>query len=364
MQPNAIIDGPDQEGVVVMGKKQNISSAELSGFCSQVALILSAGLPLYDGMETLAGAAKNSPVADLYEEASKVVNETGSLYQAMQADARWPKYMTEMVGIGERSGQLESIMRGLEKYYAREDRINSAVFSAVTYPLSLGIMLVVIVLILLWKVLPMFRRVLDSMGMGLSESGSTLMRVGGFVGWVVMGLVLIAVIVVIGLMILLRTNKREQVLAFIQQRIPMIAKTNRKLNASRIAGVLSMLLSSGFPVDEALEMTEKVVGDRDASKKVQQVRKQMDDGKSLADSISDVKIFNELHNRMLKMGSAAGKEDQVLNKLSVLYEEEVEDDITRMIAIIEPTLVALLATVIGAVILSVMLPMAGILSNL
>ena len=343
---------------------KKISPAELSTFCGQVAMILEAGLPLYDGMETLAGTESGGHNADLYQAASQKVTETGSLYEALKQDDRWPDYLTEMVGIGERSGQLESIMRGLEKYYAREDRINSAVFSAVTYPLSLGIMLVVIVLILLWKVLPMFRRVLDSMGMGLSESGSTLMRVGGIVGWVVMGLVLIAVVLVIVLLVLMRTGRREQVLSFIRQRLPMIAKTSRKLNASRIAGVLSMLLSSGFPVDEALEMTEKVIGDKDAAEKVQQVRKEMADGKSMADSISDAKIFNELHNRMLKMGSAAGKEDQVLNKLSVLYEEEVENDITRMIATIEPTLVALLATVIGAVILSVMLPMAGILSNL
>ncbi len=343
--------------------RQKISSAELSTFCGQVAMILEAGLPLYDGMETLAATESKNEHSDLYQAASQKVTETGSLYEALKQDDRWPDYLSEMVGVGERSGQLETIMRGLEKYYAREDRIRSSVISAVTYPMSLGIMLVVIVLILLWKVLPLFRQVLDSMGMGMSATGSVLMRIGTAVGWIVMGLVLITLIVVIAMLILLRTDKREKVLSFIRKRIPMIAKINKKLNASRIAGVLSMLLSSGFPIDEALEMTEKVVGD-DAAEKVHEIRQDMENGKPLAESVSDAKIFNDLHNRMFKMGTVTGKEDQVLNQFAEMYEEEAEDDITRLIAIIEPTLVALLATVIGAVILSVMLPMAGILSNL
>ena len=122
--------------------RRELDSAELSSFCSQVALILSAGLPLYDGMETLAETTKGSEYADLYENASKAVNETGSLYQALQRDDRWPTYLVEMTGIGEQTGQLENVMNDLSEYYAREDRIRSSVIGAVTYPLVLGVMLV------------------------------------------------------------------------------------------------------------------------------------------------------------------------------------------------------------------------------
>ncbi len=146
------------------GKKRALDSAELSSFCSQVALILSAGLPLYDGMETLAETTKGSEYADLYESASKAVTETGSLYQALQRDESWPTYLVEMVGIGEQTGQLEKVMNGLADYYAREDRIRSSIIGAVTYPLVLGVMLVLIIAIMLWKVLPVFQRVLNSMG--------------------------------------------------------------------------------------------------------------------------------------------------------------------------------------------------------
>ena len=337
-------------------EKRGLSSAELSNFCGQVALILEAGLPLYDGMETLAGADKASENADIYVSASKGVTETGSLYEALKEDNRWPKYLVEMVRIGEQSGHLDQVMRGLEDYYAREERIRSSISSAVTYPLVLGIMLVVIVGILLWKVLPVFRRVLSSMGVGMSESGSAMMRLGAAVGWIILALVAVVV--------LMRTKHRDKVLNLVQKLMPSMKQLNDKLSASRVASVLSMMLSGGFHTGEALEMTSAVLDDKEAADKVKAIRDSLEAGKTFSDAVTETGLFDELHNRMIAMGSATGKEDQVLGKLASLYEEQVEDGITRLVSIIEPTLVALLSIVIGAVLLSVMLPMAGILSSL
>ena len=344
--------------------KKGLSSAELSNFCGQVALILEAGLPLYDGMETLAGADQNSENADLYVSASKGVTEKGSLYDALKEDDRWPEYLVEMVGIGEKSGQLDHVMRGLEAYYAREDRIRSSVVSAVTYPLVLGMMLVLIVLILLWRVLPVFRRVLGSMGMAAGDSGSAMMRLGTALGWVIMGVVAVMVLAAVTIAVLLRTKHRERVLALLRRLLPSMQKLSRRLSASRVASVLSMMLTGGFPMDEALEMTSKVLSEKNAAEQVNAIRGGLEAGKSFSDAVAETQIFDELHNRMIAMGSATGREDQVLGKLAELYEEQAEEDISRLVSIIEPTLVALLSLVIGAVLLSVMLPMAGILSSL
>ena len=346
------------------GNTKGMSPAELSTFCGQVALILEAGLPLYDGMETLAGADSASANADMYAAASRGVTETGSLYEALRSDGRWPEYLVEMVGIGERSGQLERVMRGLETYYAREDRIRSSVVSAVTYPLVLSMLLVVIVLILLWRVLPVFRRVLSSMGVGISESGQRLMTIGTAVGWIVLALVAILGVLALTAGILMRTRHREQVLGVLRKTIPALSELNRKLSASRVASVLSMMLSGGFPMDDALEMTESVLSDRSAAEKVRSIREGLQNGKPFPDAVSDAKLFGELHERMIRMGTATGREDAVLGKLAELYEEQSEEEIERLVGIIEPTLVALLSIVIGAVLLSVMLPMAGLLSSL
>ena len=346
------------------GKKRALDSAELSSFCSQVALILSAGLPLYDGMETLAETTRGSEYADLYESASKAVTETGSLYQALQRDNRWPTYLVEMVGIGEQTGQLEKVMNGLSDYYAREDRIRSSVIGAITYPMVLGVMLVLIIAIMLWKVLPVFQRVLNSMGAEMSASGSALMRLGSTIGWVVLALVALIVLAVLVGAALMKTSARDSVLGFVRKLFPPVRSLSMKLASSRVASVLSMMLSSGFPTNEAFRLLPSVLSDDEASDKVEGIRRELDSGAAFADAISHSKLFDGLHDRMIRMGVAAGREDQVMGKIADLYEEQVEDGIARLVAIIEPTLIVLLAIVIGAVLLSVMLPMAGILSSM
>ena len=344
--------------------KRSITSAELSSFCSQVALILSAGLPLYDGMETLAETTRGTEYADLYEKAYKGVNETGSLYQALKEDDRWPTYLVEMTGIGEQTGQLESVMNGLSEYYGREERIRTSVVSAITYPLVLGVMLVLIILIMLWKVLPVFQRVLNSMGMETTRSGSTMMRLGSTIGWVVLALVGVVVLAVLVCAILMKTSAREGVLSFLRKIFPPIRRLSMKLSSSRVASVLSMMLSSGFPTGEALRLMPSILSDAEAGERVRGIHKNLESGMSFAEAMEQSKLFEGLHNRMIRMGVAAGREDQVMNKIAGIYEEQVETGISQLVSIIEPTLIALLSVVIGAILLSVMLPMAGILSSM
>jgi len=150
----------------------------------------------------------------------------------------------------------------------------------------------------------------------------------------------------------------------LQRIVPSAHRLQTKLSASRVAGVLAMMLEGGFPTGEALEMTASVLDDRDAADKVNQIRQKLEQGSSFAEAVTGTCLFDELQNRMITMGSATGREDQVLGKIAQLNEEQVEEDISRLVSIIEPTLVAVLAIIIGAVLLSVMMSMAGILTNL
>ena len=248
-------------------KKRIMSSEELSSFCDQIALMLSSGMTLRDGIEMLAEDEmkeknlKVRPYTNLY----KVVDETGSLYIAMKENEEdWPSYMIEMVDIGEQTGRLEDIMISLSKYYQREGRIRSAAVSAITYPLVLGVMLVVIIAILLWRVLPVFRRVLESIGVGGSGSSSFLMQVGTYAGWAVLiliGLVIIAAIVII---ILLKSKARNKTLKFLKNLFPPVRKLTEKLSASRVAGILGLMMTSGFPMENALEMAPAALADEES----------------------------------------------------------------------------------------------------
>ncbi len=190
------------------------------------------------------------------------------------------------------------------------------------------------------------------------------MRLGSTIGWVVLALVALVVLAVVVGAILMKTSARDKVLGVVRRLFPPVRSLSMKLASSRVASVLSMMLHSGFPTNEAFRLLPSVLSDSEAADKVQGIRKDLDDGAAFADAISHSKLFDGLHDRMIRMGVAAGREDQVMAKIADLYEEQVEDGIARLVAIIEPTLIALLAVVIGAVLLSVMLPMAGILSSM
>ena len=171
-------------------KDRGLTPIELSGFCSEIALMLGAGMPLYAGMEALEKTYEQDAHADLYHKVSETLTQTGSLRDALEETHAFPTYLVEMCGIGERTGHLEDVMQGLSAYYERESRIRQAVRSAVTYPLVLSVMMVLILMVLILKVMPVFRRVLGSMGVAMTATGSMMMNVGTVIGWVVLVLVL------------------------------------------------------------------------------------------------------------------------------------------------------------------------------
>jgi len=202
------------------------------------------------------------------------------------------------------------------------------------------------------------------MGAEMSASGSALMRLGSTIGWVVLALVALVVLAVVVCAILMKTSARDKVLDLVRRLFPPVKNLSMKLASSRVASVLSMMLRSGFPTGEAFRLLPSVLSDSEAADKVQGIRKELDEGGAFADAISHSRLFDGLHDRMIRMGVAAGREDQVMARIAGIYEEQVEGGIAQLVAIIEPTLIALLSIVIGAILLSVMLPMAGLLTSM
>ena len=354
-----------------MAKEKNLNSAvltseELSVFCDQIALMLESGMTVKDGIDMLAeDEEKANARVRPYSLMRETIEETGSLYIAMkERESEWPHYMIEMVGIGEETGRLEDIMRNLSAYYLREGKIRDAASSAVTYPLVLGVMMVVIIAVLLWRVMPVFRRVLGSLGVDPNGSSVRLMNIGSIAGWIVLCLIAVVIVAVVAVVILMRTKHRDKVLAFLRKLLPPVQKISHKLSSSRIAGMLGMMLSGGFPIENAIDMAANALDDEQSISKVREIQDSMNKGEPFADAIASTGLFTDFYNRILKIGAASGHEPQVMTKIAEVYEEQVEDDLARLISLIEPVLVALLSIVIGAILLSMMLPMAGVMSSL
>ena len=125
-----------------------------------------------------------------------------------------------------------------------------------------------------------------------------------------------------------------------------------------------MMLKSGFPLNESLQLVSGVVNNRQVAEKVETVRQRMEKGESFPDAVERMGIFEPLHCRMIRVGAQAGQTDVVMSRLAALYEDEVDDSITRAVSMIEPSLVALMSVIIGAILLSVMLPLLSLMGGM
>jgi len=342
--------------------RTNLEANELSILCEQISLILRSGLPLHDGVEALCENYRQTRFAERFEALNQAVLTTGSLYSGIVEAGIFPKYMSEMAHIGERTGELDTVMTGLSLYYQREAKIRRAIVNAVTYPLILIAIMAVLIAVLITRVLPIFEDVFRSMG--IDAAANPWMSAGVGVGKIVLVIAGLLIALLLITLLIMRIDRSGRVRAFVYRRIPLLRRIGNQISAERFSSVMAMMLKSGFPLDESLKLVSGVISEQDVARKVDECRMQMENGLSFPDAVEHLGIFETLHCRMIRVGFYAGQTDQVLKKLADIYEDEVDDAITRTVSIIEPTLVALMSVIIGAILLSVMLPLLSLMGGM
>lgn len=339
-----------------------MDAEELSILCEQVALILRSGLPLYDGMDALCENYKNTRLSEHFDILNRSVQRTGSLYQGLVDAGIFPSYMEEMAHIGERTGELDTVMTGLAHYYHREAKIRHAISGAITYPMILIAIMSALVAVLVIRVLPIFEDVFRSLGIDTASNPWLSMGVGiGKTVLIAAGIV-IALTLLVLLILRLDTSLRFRNALF--RLFSPLRRTSNQISASRFASVMAMMLKSGFPLDESLKLVHGVIGDEDVARRVETCRCRMEEGISFPVAVDEMGIFEPLHSRMIHVGFQAGQTDAVMSKLAEIYEDKADDAISQTVAIIEPTLVALMSVIIGSVLLAIMLPLLSLMSGM
>ncbi len=343
------------------GKQQTLAAGDLSLFCSQAAMLLKSGIPLDDGLEAIRDTLPDSG-KEIIGRLVAGYHESYSLEQAMEASGVFPPYLVQMVGIGERSGKLEEVFASLGSYYERDARMKGQIRRAVFYPMISICAMAVVVAVLVWKVLPIFREVLSSLG-AVSGTAGALMELGPVLGIAVLVLLGILILAAAAGALLFRLGKGGWIRALFVK-IPPVRRTLEKVSASRFASVLSMLLSSGYQMEEALSFLPAILPDRNSAEKVRRIGERIGQGETVPDAVEAEGIFPGLYGRMVAIGQRAGSLDSVMEKLASLYEEEADNAIQSLIGLLEPLLVGILSLAVGAILFSVMLPLLGVMSSI
>ncbi len=189
-----------------------------------------------------------------------------------------------MTRIGERAGKLDEVMSSLANYYNWEAEIKASVKSAILYPTILVMMLAVVIAILVVSVLPVFQRVFDSLGLAAGSPATAAMRIGVGVGKGMLVIVGIVTVLLLIVGILLKTTRRESVLALLGKLIPSVRRVNARLSTARYASVLSMMLCAGYPVEDAIQLAPTVITDARRRQRAEDSAKELLAGVSYAEA--------------------------------------------------------------------------------
>ena len=341
-----------------------LSPNEISTFCAQIAMILKAGIPVNEGIAMMCEDLENSEGKQILEQIYSETEVGSPLWLALEKTESFPKYMVDMAQIGETTGRLDNVMDSLCAYYEREESIAKSIRSAVTYPFIMIAMMITVITVLIVKVMPIFEEVFLGLGSEMTGFSKGVMQFGSLLGqysFVILG---VAAALVIAFFVLRSTAGGRAMLNKWKTSFFVTKKLYTKIASGRFASAMSLMLTSGLDTDQALDMVHKLVDNQDVREKIDACKQNLAQGVSFSDALVQADIFSGIYAKMVAVGFKTGSVDAVMGKLAQRYEEEIDTQIGGIISILEPTLVAVLSVIVGMILLSVMLPLMGIMSSI
>ena len=340
-----------------------LTMSEKYMFCNQMAMILESGFSLNQGVTMVYEEMDDKNIKGVLQEVAKYLDEQVSFSEAIDLTKAFDDYMVNLVKVGETSGNLDDVMQSLSEYYARIDDITNKLKQALTYPIILIIMMVVVVGIIVFKVLPIFKDVLNGLGSDLSSYANSFMEFGQIFSLICFAVLLVLVIVIIAGYLYQRVT-HVNVLSNVVQKSFLTRKLSRALNKAQITYALSLFISSGYDLQEAMKFVPKLVDDKQLRANLEKCNEDLINGDSFVEVIKKYQIYQGMQLNMIQVGFKTGQVDIIMKQLSNSFREEVSRAIDQFLNIIEPTIVTLLSLVVGIVLMSVMLPLISIMSSL
>jgi type IV pilus assembly protein PilC len=350
---------------MAQARRIRLESGELAWLCEQIALIQKSGVPLPEGIEMLAQSADAPRQQAVLRGLAAGLQKMIPLSDAMIEMDSFPAYLVRMAKVGEVSGNLDSVMASLAAFYARDDELRRKIRSALVYPTVLLVMMLGIIVLLVARVLPVFSQILSSFGGSMPAFSQGLLSLGLFVGRQAFWLLPLLVVLVTGIVLWLgHTPSGRRLADRAKLGLPLVGPLYSRIYTSRFAVSLAYMLRSGIDMDSAMELSESVMGNALVAGRISDCREKIRKGADTFTALQETRLFPRLFIRMLALGNRTGELDSVMTKIARAYESEVDNRLTRLTGIIEPLLVVLLSIIVGAILLTVMLPLVEIMASI
>jgi type IV pilus assembly protein PilC len=344
----------------------SVKAKELAIFTRQFSVMIDAGLPLVQCLEILASQQENKLFQKVLTGTRGQVEGGATLSAAMRTSPKVfdPLYVN-MVEAGETGGILDTILQRLSTYIEKNVKLQRAVKSALVYPVGVLTVAGGVITLLLWKVVPIFATLFAGLGVDLPLPTKIVIALSNFVGSI-FGLLILAAIAgaIIGLKVWYTTPQGRFILDSIVLKLPVLGILMRKIAVARFTRTLGTLISSGVPILEGLDITAKTAGNAVVERALQQVRRSLEEGKSLTEPLRDSEVFPGMVTQMIAVGEQTGAMDAMLQKIADFYEEEVDAAVKDLLTALEPIMIVFLGVVVGGVVISMYLPLFSLIGKL
>ncbi|ADZ83442.1 type II secretion system F family protein [Cellulosilyticum lentocellum] len=336
--------------------KQKIKLTDINFFCKQFASMIQAGISIGKGLNICAQQCSNKTLKKHLEHIHSQVTEGKTLSEATREENIFPDILVSMIECGEASGNLDKVLQQTVDHFDNQLGVTKKVKKALAYPTIVLVIVAVVVVILMVKVIPNFMGLLTETGAEIPIPTQIVIAVSNFciAKWPIL-IGIVVVLVVIGFNIK-KIPSCRRALDRLSLKLPIFGDLNKKSISAVFASTMSMLVESGIPMLQAIEITKKVIGNAVADEELDLAIISLKQGQSLYDSLSGSIIYPPIMYSMINIGEETGALDDMLIKISVYFKEEVDIAVDNMTLLIEPALTIFMAVIVGGIMLAVMLP--------
>jgi type IV pilus assembly protein PilC len=343
-----------------------VNAKELAIFTRQFSVMIDAGLPLVQCLEILASQQENKTFQKVLTVTRSQVEGGATLSAGMRSSPKvFDALYVNMVEAGETGGILDTILQRLSTYIEKNVKLQRAVKSALVYPVGVLTVAGGVITLLLWKVVPIFATLFAGLGVDLPLPTKIVIALSNFIGSIFGLLILVGMVgAIFGLKIWYGTPQGRYIIDATILKLPVLGILMRKIAVARFTRTLGTLIASGVPILEGLDITAKTAGNAVVERALQQVRKSLEEGKSLTEPLKDSEVFPGMVTQMIAVGEQTGAMDAMLQKIADFYEEEVDAAVKDLLTALEPIMIVFLGVVVGGVVISMYLPLFSLIGKL
>ena len=354
LQPKGAIAGVSLQ----LPERRAINSREFLVFNQELATLLKAGMPLVQSLDLLKRRVTSPIFKRVLDDVHEKVRSGTALSDAFAAQGDlFPRVYTASLLAGERSGNLDAVLRRYVEYAKIIATVKRKTISALVYPAILVSLALVLVTIIVLKVVPSFSDFYSSFGAELPFVTRIILKVSNVVRGQFVFLVTGLVVAVASFVIWVRRPGQQARFDYLMLKLPMLGPVAGKFATSQMARTLATLLGGGLPLVNALDIAAKSIGNQFMASQLEIVSARVREGESFAAALEARRVFPEVAVKMAEVGESTGALQDMLNTVADFYDEEIETNMERFITLVEPILLVFMGIVIAGLLLALYMPL-------